>query len=76
MKGLAWILTAFAEILCRCLEAGIQQIKDRQYMQGLSGYRGEMLLVGINYEKNNVDKEHSCLIEKIQMGNGTVDSFL
>lgn len=43
----------------------IRQIKDRQYTQALEGYSGEILLVGINYDKNSLDKSHSCIIEKI-----------
>lgn len=43
----------------------LQQIKDRQYVQALEGYTGEILLVGISYDKNNLNKPHSCVIEKI-----------
>ncbi|MDE6056023.1 MAG: ATP-binding protein [Lachnospiraceae bacterium] len=43
----------------------IQQIKDRHYTQALENYTGVILLVGINYDKDNADKHHSCLIEKI-----------
>ncbi|MDE7423287.1 MAG: ATP-binding protein [Lachnospiraceae bacterium] len=46
-------------------DSAIQQIKDRHYTQALEGYTGEILLVGINYDKENVDKPHSCVIEKI-----------
>ncbi len=42
----------------------IQQIKDRQYTQALAGYAGNILLVGINYERGNKDKPHSCVIER------------
>lgn len=45
--------------------AAIQQIKDRKYTQALEGYSGEILLVGINYDKNSTDKPHSCVIEKV-----------
>lgn len=31
--------------------AAIQQIKDRNYIQALEGYHGEILLIGINYNK-------------------------
>ncbi|MCI8489889.1 MAG: AAA family ATPase [Lachnospiraceae bacterium] len=40
----------------------IQQIKERRYSKALEGYAGEILLVGINYNKDT--KEHSCIIEK------------
>lgn len=48
----------------RTADSAIQQIKDRQYTQALEDYTGEILLVGINYNKDNVDKPHSCVIEK------------
>ena len=44
----------------------MQQIKDRHYMQALEGYSGEILLVGINYNRENKDKPHSCVIEKVE----------
>ena len=49
----------------RSADSAIQQIKDRQYTQALEGYTGEILLVGVNYDKNRIDKPHSCVIEKI-----------
>ena len=47
-------------------ETAIQQIKEKQYTQALEGYVGEIILVGINYEKGNKDKPHSCVIERIK----------
>ncbi len=44
--------------------AAIQQIKDRQYTQALEGYTGELIMVGINYDKDRTDKPHSCVIER------------
>lgn len=44
-------------------DTAIRQIRDRQYTQALEGYRGEILLVGINYDRDNKDKPHSCVIE-------------
>ena len=46
--------------------AAIQQIKDRQYTQALEGYVGEILAVGINYDRDNVNKPHSCVIERMK----------
>ena len=46
--------------------AAIQQIKDRYYTQALEGYVGEILLVGVNYDKNNKNKPHTCIIEKTE----------
>ena len=48
-------------------ESAIQQIKDRQYTQVLEGYIGDVLLVGINYDRDSADKPHSCVIEKIKV---------
>ncbi len=45
-------------------QAAIQQIKDWQYTQALEGYVGEILLVGINYDKEN--KTHECVIERVE----------
>lgn len=47
--------------------AAISQIKDRNYTQVLKGYSGKLLLVGINYDKDNPDKPHSCVIESLDM---------
>ena len=52
----------------RSVSAAIQQIKDRQYTQALEGYTGEILLVGVNYNKANPDKPHSCVIERVGKG--------
>ena len=46
-------------------ECAINQIKDRNYGDCLTDYSGEILLVGINYNKDDSKKHHSCLIEKI-----------
>ena len=44
-------------------DSAIEQIKKNSYPAVLSGYAGELLLVGINYDAKT--KEHSCKIEKI-----------
>ena len=44
----------------------IQQIKDRNYVQALEGYVGDILLVGISYKKDCTNKPHHCVIERIQ----------
>ena len=41
----------------------LQQIKDKRYAESLQDYAGEILLVGINYDKKT--KEHTCSIEKL-----------
>ncbi|MDE5825639.1 MAG: PD-(D/E)XK nuclease domain-containing protein [Lachnospiraceae bacterium] len=44
----------------------IQQIKDRHYTKALGDYVGEILLVGISYDKNEKDKSYSCVIERLE----------
>lgn len=46
--------------------AAIQQIRERHYTQALEGYAGEILLVGINYDRDNANKPHSCVIESVK----------
>lgn len=41
----------------------IRQIKEKQYCRSLEEYKGNILLVGINYSKK--DKTHQCVIEKM-----------
>ena len=47
----------------RAVRSAISQIREKQYPQVLEGYSGEIVLVGVNYDKDS--KEHSCVIEKI-----------
>lgn len=51
-------------------DTAIKQIKDRKYTKALEGYAGEILLVGINYDKNHEKKPHSCVIERIEKETG------
>lgn len=44
-------------------EGALEQIKKKQYADCLKDYSGEILLVGINYDKDC--KCHTCRIEKI-----------
>ncbi|MDE6675853.1 MAG: ATP-binding protein, partial [Acetatifactor sp.] len=46
-------------------DTALQQIKDRRYTQALEDYSGEILLVGINYDRDDKNKSHSCVIEKL-----------
>lgn len=46
-------------------ETALDQIKARKYPGSLSEYHGNLLLVGINYDKE--DKKHTCKIEKYEM---------
>ena len=45
-------------------EAALAQIKEKKYPESLVQYTGNILLVGINYDKKN--KKHQCLIEEMK----------
>ncbi len=47
-------------------KAAIQQIKDKRYTKALEGYAGEILLVGVNYDKDGGEKRHECVIERVE----------
>ncbi len=44
-------------------DTAISQIKQRNYPSKLQEYTGDILLVGISYDKES--KTHSCKIEKL-----------
>ncbi|WP_295218137.1 AAA family ATPase [Ruminococcus sp.] len=44
-------------------EGALEQIKQKKYVDCLKDYSGEILLVGINYDKET--KKHVCVIEKV-----------
>ena len=46
-------------------EGAIQQIKDRRYVDALKEYHGDLLLVGVNYNKKS--KIHECVIEEFRI---------
>ena len=45
-------------------DSAIKQIKEKRYTGALNDYMGNLLLVGINYDKES--KTHSCIIEKFE----------
>lgn len=47
----------------KCCEEAIAQIKEKNYVQKVTGRCDKVLLVGINYDKQT--KAHQCKIEKI-----------
>lgn len=44
------------------VKGAVAQIKERQYMKAIEAYKGNILLIGVNYDKET--KEHRCKIEK------------
>lgn len=47
-------------------ETAIRQILERRYAGALHNYRGELLLVGINYDRES--KKHTCEIRSMDRG--------
>lgn len=43
-------------------KTAMQQIKDKKYTESLSDYTGNILMVGLNYDRSG--KKHECIIEK------------
>lgn len=48
-------------------EGAITQIKRKRYSRKLEAYKGRLLLVGINYDKDIGHKAHTCVIEKMEL---------
>ena len=50
-------------------QGAIGQIKERDYPAAIREYGGEILLVGINYDKEAQagKRKHTCVIEKNQI---------
>ena len=46
-------------------DTAIDQIKQKNYPSKIADYTGDILLVGINYDKET--KQHSCKIEKVNI---------
>ena len=43
-------------------KTALDQIKEKKYPSSILSYTGDILMVGINYDKKT--KEHQCMIEK------------
>jgi hypothetical protein len=46
----------------KAVDGAIAQIKERKYVESLKDYQGDLLLVGVSYDKKS--KRHSCVIEE------------
>ena len=46
-------------------EGAIAQIKEKNYTDALKDYKGNLLLAGINYDKET--KAHECVVEKVEI---------
>lgn len=51
----------------KAAQTAIWQIKNKKYADVLKGYSGEVVLVGINYEKDKKEVGHSCKIERAKV---------
>ena len=45
-------------------DGALAQIREKHYANGLKDYKGNLLLVGINYDKKT--KKHTCVIGKAE----------
>jgi len=50
-------------------ETALDQIREKKYIEALKGYKGEVILVGISYEKRSEKKEHVCKIDRVVLEN-------
>ncbi len=48
-------------------DTAMQQIEDRKYGSTLLNYRGNMLLVAVNYNPDSTDKKHTCQIKQFEV---------
>lgn len=48
----------------KSVQTAIQQIREKKYPESLLQYTGDILIVGINYDKDS--KKHECLIEQYE----------
>ena len=46
-------------------ETALKQIREKKYPLSLEQYAGDILLIGISYDKK--DKSHRCVIEKYKI---------
>lgn len=49
----------------RSAQTALNQIKDKHYPESVKEYTGDMLLIGINYDKKT--KVHTCGMEKVRL---------
>ena len=65
-QGSDWPILVIELKWNKSAEGAIAQIKDRKYPEVLKDYGSEMLLVGINYDKDAPvgERKHYCRIEK------------
>ena len=49
----------------KSVKAAVSQIYDRNYPQSLKDFRGDILIVAVNYDKDT--KEHTCSIESYKL---------
>lgn len=60
--------TLIVELKCgKTAETALDQIKKMKYADVVENYGSDILLVGISYDKDDPEKKHHCLIEKIKV---------
>ena len=49
----------------RSANGAIEQMKNKKYIKALENHVGNVLLVGINYDKKT--RKHECVIEEVEL---------
>ncbi len=49
-------------------KTAMDQIYNRKYTSSFDDYSGDIILVGVNYDKNSKDKMHECKLERVVKG--------
>lgn len=64
-RRISYLSAFIVELKCdHSSEEVIEQIKKKYYTDCLNDYSGEIVLVGVNYDRKS--KEHTCRVEKIK----------
>ena len=48
----------------KSVDSAIDQIRNKEYLDSLSKYEGNLIFVGINYDEK--EKTHTCRIERFE----------
>ena len=64
MQSVQWTGKKCSDPWDKSARGALEQIKDREYVEALKEYKGNLLLAGINYDRKT--KTHTCVIEKFQ----------
>lgn len=62
-RRISYLPAFIVELKCdHSAEEAVEQIRKKEYTDCFKDYSGEVLLVGVNYDKKS--KKHTCRIER------------